>query len=156
MKKLSTKHKVALVEIVIVVALALWLFLPKSFERAMNYDFDPAQVTEVEATLAPRETGEALTIVIDPKTEAYDQLMDLLESKRYMAQGDGGQDRGLTLDYGVVIEFRQGMDRFELAFTGAEQMDFTGGGDDVRAYRTSGSQAFQQEVLTFLLAQPLV
>lgn len=153
MKNRSTKHKIAIVEIVIVVLLAVWLFFPKNFQKAMGYDFDPEQVTAVTALLAAGE--EERTVDLSPADPAFEELMTLLESSRYRAQGVGGQDQGQGQDYRVTLTFRQNAQTYTLSFAGGEQMDFHGSGEEgSRAFRTSDNQAFQQEILDVLLAQP--
>ena len=94
MKKLSTKHKIALVEIVIVILLAVWIFSPKSFQSAMGYDFDPAQVTAVTAVLSG---DQEIHVDLDEADPAIGELMTLLESSRYRPQGDfrGSGEEGI-------------------------------------------------------------
>ena len=137
MKNRSTKHKIALVEIVIVVLLAVWLFFPKNFQKAMGYDFDPEQVTAVTALLAAGE--EERTVDLSPADPAFEELMTLLESSRYRAQGAGG---------------RQAAQAYTLSFSGGEQMDFHGSGEEgSRAFRPTEGLPLQQEVLDLLLEQ---
>lgn len=151
MKNRSTKHKIAIVEIFIVIVLVLWLFFPKSFQNAMDYGFDPQQVTAVTAVLSG---DEEITVEMDPTAPAFEELMALLESKRYMAQGDGGQSREIKLAYTVYLSFMQGSDSYGLTFTGDDLMDFTGGPNaDCRAFRPTEGLPLQQEVLDLLLDQ---
>lgn len=152
MKNRSTKHKIALVEIVIVVLLAVWLFFPKNFQKAMGYDFDPEQVTAVTALLAAGE--EERTVDLSPADPAFEELMTLLESSRYRAQGAGGQDQGQGLGCRVTLTFRQAAQAYTLSFSGGEQMDFHGSGEEgSRAFRPTEGLPLQQEVLDLLLEQ---
>lgn len=151
MKKLSTKHKIAIVELVIVILLAVWIFSPRSFQSAMGYDFDPAQVTAVTAALSG---DEEITVDLDEGDPALDELMTLLESSRYRPQGDGGQPQAQGLDYRVTLNLRQGAKVYTITFSGGEQMDFRGSGEEgIRAFRPTEGLPFQQEMLDLLLEQ---
>lgn len=151
MKKLSTKHKIALVEIVIVILLAVWIFSPKSFQSAMGYDFDPAQVTAVTAVLSG---DQEIHVDLDEADPAIGELMTLLESSRYRPQGDGGQPQERGLDYRVTLFLRQESKVYTITFSGGDQMDFRGSGEEgIRAFRPTEGLPFQQEILDLLLEQ---
>ena len=70
MKQLSLKHKIALVELVVLIILGCYFFLPKSFSQAMGKGFDPDQVTAVTVQLegARGKRGEEHTFTLSPKT----------------------------------------------------------------------------------------
>ncbi|MFR6378792.1 MAG: hypothetical protein ACLUNZ_02145 [Evtepia sp.] len=70
MKQLSLKHKIALVELVVLIILGCYFFLPKSFSQAMGKGFDPDQVTAVTVQLegARGKRGEEHTFTSPPPT----------------------------------------------------------------------------------------
>lgn len=48
MKKLSRKHKIALVELVVILAVAVYFFFPRPLSSALGSGFDPDAVTGVQ------------------------------------------------------------------------------------------------------------
>lgn len=50
MKKLSRKHKIALVELVVILAVAVYFFFPRPLSSALGSGFDPDEVTGVQVT----------------------------------------------------------------------------------------------------------
>ena len=53
MKKLSRKHKIALVELVVILAVAVYFFFPRPLSSALGSGFDPDEVTGVQVDLTP-------------------------------------------------------------------------------------------------------
>ena len=51
MKKLSRKHKIALVELVVILAVAVYFFFPRPLSSALGSGFDPDEVTGVQVDL---------------------------------------------------------------------------------------------------------
>ena len=51
MKKLSRKHKIALVELVVILAVAVYFFFPRPLSGALGSGFDPDEVTGVQVDL---------------------------------------------------------------------------------------------------------
>ena len=86
MKQLSLKHKIALVELVVLMILGCYFFLPKSFSQAMGKGFDPDQVTAVTVQLegARGKRGEDHTFTLSPTDPIYTELIDRLESRKYL------------------------------------------------------------------------
>ena len=68
MKQLSLKHRIALVELAVLIILGCYFFLPKSFSQAMGKGFDPDQVTAVTVQLegARGKRGEDHTFTLSP------------------------------------------------------------------------------------------
>ena len=81
MKQLSLKHKIALVELAVLIILGCYFFLPKSFSQAMGKGFDPDQVTAVTVQLegARGKRGEDHTFTLSPTDPIYTELIDRLE-----------------------------------------------------------------------------
>ena len=126
MKHLSRKHKIALVELVVLVLLVVWFIAPRPLTRAMAGDgFDPAAVTQIQADLTAFQGGEGRTLTFSQGEPAFSQLMDLLQSKRYIPY---------YLDQDA-------------------QRSVMGGDGGTKTYQVTDSDAFQQSVLDFLLEQ---
>lgn len=152
MKKLSLKHKIALVELVVFVAIVIWFLGPRSLDRTIG-DFDPAAVTEVQAQLTAFNGQEGRAVTLSQGEAAFDQLLTLLESKRYIPYYlDQDAQRSVTLGYRVDLTFSQGEASYTLSLTG-DRAIVMGGDGGTRTYQVTDSDAFQQSVLDFLLEQ---
>lgn len=155
MKNLSKQHKIALVELVIVVVIALFFFCPRAFDGAMGWSFDPAEMEEVQILLQGTgdKAGDDRTITLTPGQPEYDGLIDLLESKLYFPYYLNGKQRDITLDYWVTILFTQPENKGvrTYAFSGSRAIDTAGEDTRDRTFQLKDGQAFQQQVLDFLL-----
>ena len=152
MKKLSLKHKIALVELVVFVAIVIWFLGPRSLDRTIG-DFDPAAVTQIQADLTAFQGGEGRTLTFSQGEPAFSQLMDLLQSKRYIPYDlDQDAQRSVTLGYRVDLTFSQGEASYTLSLTG-DRAIVMGGDGGTKTYQVTDSDAFQQSVLDFLLEQ---
>ena len=152
MKKLSLKHKIALVELVVFVAIVIWFLGPRSLDRTIG-DFDPAAVTQIQADLTAFQGGEGRTLTFSQGEPAFSQLMDLLQSKRYIPYYlDQDAQRSVTLGYRVDLTFSQGEASYTLSLTG-DRAIVMGGDGGTKTYQVTDSDAFQQSVLDFLLEQ---
>lgn len=152
MKKLSLKHKIALVELVVFVAIVIWFLGPRSLDRTIG-DFDPAAVTQIQADLTAFQGGEGRTLTFSQGEPAFSQLMDLLQSKRYIPYYlDQDAQRSVTLGYCVDLTFSQGEASYTLSLTG-DRAIVMGGDGGTKTYQVTDSDAFQQSVLDFLLEQ---
>ena len=131
MKHLSRKHKIALVELVVLVLLVVWFIAPRPLTRAMAGDgFDPAAVTQVQADLTAFQGGEGRTLTFSQGEPAFSQLMDLLQSKRYIPYYlDQDAQRSVTLGYRVDLTFSQGEASYTLSLTGDRAIVMGGDGD---------------------------
>lgn len=154
MKHLSRKHKIALVELVVLVLLVVWFIAPRPLTRAMAGDgFDPAAVTQIQADLTAFQGGEGRTLTFSQEEPAFSQLMDLLQSKRYIPYYlDQDAQRSVTLGYRVDLTFSQGEASYTLSLTG-DRAIVMGGDGGTKTYQVTDSDAFQQSVLDFLLEQ---
>lgn len=152
MKHLSRKHKIALVELVVFVAIVIWFLGPRSLDRTIG-DFDPAAVTQIQADLTAFQGGEGRTLTFSQGEPAFSQLMDLLQSKRYIPYYlDQDAQRSVTLGYRVDLTFSQGEASYTLSLTG-DRAIVMGGDGGTKTYQVTDSDAFQQSVLDFLLEQ---
>ena len=129
----------------------IWLLFPRTLDQAMGGDFDRTEVLSVQALLMSR--GESKEVTIDPKDPACQELLTLLDSRRYV-RTPPRQWQEITLAYHVILAFgTEGADHC-MDFTGDDGMRFYGSHVRDRWFRTPGGEAFQQEILDLLLAQP--
>ena len=78
MKKLSRQHKIALIELVLVLLIALYFFAPRSFSLAMGSGFDREQVTQIQVDLT-NYSGDGQpgrTLRLDPADQGAQELLD--------------------------------------------------------------------------------
>ena len=142
MKQLSLKHKIALVELVVLIILGCYFFLPKSFSQAMGKGFDPDQVTAVTVQLegARGKRGD------DP---IYTELIDRLESRKYLPLYLNTTVRTTTLDYVTTLTFEQNGADYIFSFCGDRAMDVKG--VKTRTVQLKNYEAFQSSLLALLL-----
>ena len=147
MKQLSLKHKIALVELVVLIILGCYFFLPKSFSQAMGKGFDPDQVTAVTVQLegARGKRGEEHTFTLSPTDPIYTELIDRLESRKYLPLYLNTTVRTTTLDYE-----QNGAD-YIFSFCGDRAMDVKG--VKTRTVQLKNYEAFQSSLLALLLGQ---
>lgn len=157
MKKLSRKHKIALVELVLVLLLAGYLFGPRGFSGAMGGDFVPAEMEQVQILLqgSGEHRNDDRSILLTPDQPAYQELIAKLESKRYVPYYLESKQRDVTLDYWVTMIFTlpDGRGMRTYAFSGDRAVDTAGSDTRDRTFQLWDSVAFQQSVLDFLLEQ---
>lgn len=139
------------------IAFLCWAFYPRTFERALG---GPTHmITRIEATLTPDPTGQSrqeyYSVTLTPDDKDFESLLYLLGNRRYIPLYPSGGSRFITMDYIVDIGFCladiNGPDAYRVSgihLTGDQSIQI-----GRRDYRTSGSEAFQQEVLDLLLAQ---
>ena len=157
MKKLSRKHKIALVELVVILAVAVYFFFPRPLSSALGSGFDPDAVTgvQVDLTAFGGEAERGRTLSLSPDDPAWEELLSLLSSKWYCPYSLEGSSRNVTLDYTVQITISQPEAVFRYSLTGDKAIDLAAGaeGNRGRSFQVTDSQAFQQSVLDFLLEQ---
>lgn len=155
MKKLTKRHKLALLELAIALVVAVAFFCPRTLSGAMGWSFDPAQMEGVQILLQGTgdKAGDDRTITLAPGQADYDQLIDLLDSKLYFPYYLNGKQRDITLDYWVTILFTQpeGKGVRTYAFSGSRAIDTAGEDTRDRTFQLKDGLAFQQAVLDFLL-----
>lgn len=154
MKKLSRKHKIALVELVVILLIVLYFFAPRSFSLAMGGGFDPAQVTEIQVHLMTfsEDNQPERTLLLDRSDPAAQELLDRLDGKWYFPYYVEDDSRQLTLGYMIYVTFSQPEGGYGCTMTGDRAIDMTSAGRS-RSYQVSGSEEFQRSLLDFLLQQ---
>lgn len=147
-----TKHIIAVFALVIVIALAAFALWPRTLEQALGGRFNWAETTEVIVDLNSLNHDEGnMTLIFTPDEERCEGLVDLLTSRRYIPIYLNDNTREITLDYTMHITFSQPDATYCLDMSGADVIWFSG--SDVRdhSYRTAGGEAFQREILDYLL-----
>lgn len=155
MKKLSLKHKIALVELVVILLIVLYFFAPRSFSQAMGEGFAPDQVTQIQVDLT-NFSGDGQpghTLLLDPADQAAQELVDWLDGKRYFPYYVEGDSRQITLDYTIQLTFSQPEGAYCCTMTGDRAIDMVDSTGRSRSYQVSGSEEFQRSLLDFLLQQ---
>lgn len=154
MKKLSRKHKIALIELALVLLIALYFFAPRPLSLAMGSGFDPAQVTEIQVNLMTfsEDNKPERTLLLDRSDPAAQEVLDRLSGKWYFPYYVEGDSRQVTLDYTAKLTFSQPEGDYCCTITGdrAIDMDRTGAS---HSYQVAGSEEFQRSLLDFLLQQ---
>ena len=144
-----TKRIIAVFELVIVIALIAWALCPRSIDQALGIDREA--VTQVHVTLTGQE--ETREVTLNPDDPAYGELLALLEEQTYIPLYLDKDNRSVILDYEGNLTFYQGEAAYGMTFSGDKPIWFVGSGMRDRSFRTAGGEAFQQEILDFLLAQ---
>lgn len=148
-----TKRIVAVFELVIVIALILWFLCPRGIDQALGIDQEAVTQVHVTLTGAGEKEGDNRELTLTPDDPAYGELMTLLSYQKYIPLYLDKDNRAVTLDYEVTLTFLQGEGAYSMTFSGDKPIWFVGSGMRDRSFRTSGGEAFQQEILDFLLAQ---
>lgn len=156
-KKLTRRHKLAIAELAIALAIGLAFFCPRTFSGAMGGSFDPAEMVQAQVLLqgTGEKAGDDRTITLTPGQPAYETLVGMLEDKLYFPYYTDSTTRDVTLDYWVTILFTQpdGKGVRTYAFSGSRTIDTAGEDTRDRSFQLSDGLAFQQGVLDFLLEQ---
>lgn len=154
MKKLSLKHKIALVELVVVVLIVLYFFAPRPFASAMGEGFAPDQVTQIQVDLTnfSGDGQPGRTLLLDPADPAAQELVNWLEGKWYFPYYVEGDSRQITLDYKIYLTFSQPEGAYCCSLTGDRAIDMDSAWSS-HSYQVSGSEEFQRSLLDFLLQQ---
>ncbi|MGM9565427.1 hypothetical protein [Evtepia sp.] len=143
----------ALAVVLILAAVVVWTSYPRTFDQAMGRGFDRDRVTHVTAFFTPLKTGEdSIRIELSPDDPAYEDLLALLDSQEYHPNFDQ-YSQSMTIG-GIFISFIQEDGPWNMYFTGNERMQFLPHTGKDAFYSTPGGEAFQQEILDLLLAQP--
>lgn len=149
------RNKAAVILLVLCAAVLLFSFWPRSFAQAL-FNVPVEQLTSIEVMLDPvdnRETGY-YRLTLTPEDEGFNQLLELLASRRYLPLFPGDYGRSLLMEYGVWISFSY-LYEGEI-YTSPNGVYLTGDRPIMigqRNYTVSRSEAFQQAVLDLVLAQ---
>ena len=113
-KKLTRRHKLAITELAIALAIGLAFFCPRTFSGAMGGSFDPAEMIQAQVLLqgTGEKAGDDRTFILTPGQSAYDTLAEMLEGKPLFPllyrQQTAGRHPGLLGDHPLHPARRQG------------------------------------------------
>ena len=119
----------------------------------MAKGFDPDQVTAVTVQLegARGKRGEDHTFTLSPTDPIYTELIDRLESRKYLPLYLNTTVRTTTLDYVTTLTFEQNGADYIFSFCGDRAMDVKG--VKTRTVQLKNYEAFQSSLLALLLGQ---
>lgn len=136
-------------------AVLLFSFWPRSFTQAL-FNVPVEQLASIEVMLDPVDNGETgyYRLTLTPEDNGFNQLLELLASRRYLPLFPGDYGRSLLMEYSVWISFSYLYDG--RLYTSPNGVYLTGDRPIMigrRNYTVSRSEAFQQTVLDLVLAQ---
>ena len=149
---MTTKHKIAVVELLIFIGVLAWIFWPRSFERAMDYDFQWEQVTQVTATMEASGVSEEVTLT--PGTNQFEDFQAILDEQKFLIAGIGETDtvRDNKLGCETTLFFDTEGTDYTVFFCGDQMMDFDcTAAEKGRTLQSVEGLPFQERLLAFLL-----
>ena len=149
---MTTKHKIAVVELLIFIGVLAWIFWPRSFEKAMDYDFSWDQVTQVTATM--EAAGETAEVTLTPGTNQFEDFQAILDEQKFLIAGIGETDtvRDNKLGCETTLFFDTEGTDYTVFFCGDQMMDFACTADEEgRTLQSVEGLPFQERLLAFLL-----
>lgn len=149
---MTTKHKIAVVELLIFIGVLAWIFWPRSFERAMDYDFQWEQVTQVTATM--EASGVSQEVTLTPGTNQFEEFQAILDEQKFLIAGIGETDtvRDNKLGCETTLFFDTEETDYTVFFCGDQMMDFAcTAAEKGRTLQSVEGLPFQERLLAFLL-----
>ena len=149
---MTTKHKIAVVELLIFIGVLAWIFWPRSFEKAMDYDFSWDQVTQVTATM--EAAGETAEVTLTPGTNQFEDFQAILDEQKFLIAGIGETDtvRDNKLGCETTLFFDTEGTDYTVFFCGDQMMDFAcTAAEKGRTLQSVEGLPFQERLLAFLL-----
>lgn len=149
---MTTKHKIAVVELLIFIGVLAWIFWPRSFERAMDYDFQWEQVTQVTATMEASGVSQEVTLI--PGTNQFEDFQAILDEQKFLIAGIGETDtvRDNKLGCETTLFFDTEGTDYTVFFCGDQMMDFDcTAAEKGRTLQSVEGLPFQERLLAFLL-----
>ena len=149
---MTTKHKIAVVELLIFIGVLAWIFWPRSVERAMDYDFQWEQVTQVTATMEAAGVSEEVTLT--PGTNQFEDFQAILDEQKFLIAGIGETDtvRDNKLGCETTLFFDTEETDYTVFFCGDQMMDFDcTAAEKGRTLQSVEGLPFQERLLAFLL-----
>ena len=149
---MTTKHKIAVVELLIFIGVLAWIFWPRSFERAMDYDFQWEQVTQVTATMEAAGVSEEVTLT--PGTNQFEEFQAILDEQKFLIAGIGETDtvRDNKLGCETTLFLDTEDTDYTVFFCGDQMMDFDcTAAEKGRTLQSVEGLPFQERLLAFLL-----
>ncbi len=149
---MTTKRKIAVVELLIFIGVLAWIFWPRSFEKAMDYEFSWDQVTQVTATM--EAAGETAEVTLTPGTAEFEDFQAILDEQKFLIAGIGETDtvRDNKLGCETTLFFDTEGTDYTVFFCGDQMMDFDcTAAEKGRTLQSVEGLPFQERLLAFLL-----
>ena len=154
------KRWLALGGVALAVGLLAWAFWPRTFAQTVGEGYDPSQIWEMQVTLNDvADPDRSRAVVLSAGDPALEEALSILNGQRYRPIYHWGAITGksVPLDYyiaGFLVFDKEG-DGYPASFfyfSGNREAVLSRLDGEGRSYRVE--QAFQQELLDLLLAQP--
>lgn len=154
------KRWLALGGVALAVGLLAWAFWPRTFAQTVGEGYDPSQIWEMQVTLNDvADPDRSRSVVLSAGDPALEEALSILNGQRYRPIYHWGAITGksVPLDYYIAgfLVFEKEGDGYPASFfyfSGNREAVLSRLGGEDRSYRVE--QAFQQELLDLLLAQP--
>lgn len=142
-------QKVVVLLLFVICLGAIFLFLPRDFEKAMGGGFDPGKVEKIQVDLLPVEGKESLGVTVQQGDEAFGKLLALLEKPTYSRTVSKSKE--ITLGYEVKLSFATSEAwAWQYAFMGGKLVE-AGPYGQTKNYQISGGEETQRAILDYLL-----
>ena len=149
---MTTKRKIAVVELLIFIGVLAWIFWPRSFEKAMDYEFSWDQVTQVTATMEAADVSKEVTLT--PGEKEFEEFPAILDEQKFLIAGIGETDtvRENKLGCETTLFFDTEEAGYTVTFCGDQMMDFDcTAAEKGRTLQSVEGLPFQERLLAFLL-----
>ncbi len=128
---------------------AIFLFLPRNFEKAMGDGFAPEKVACIQADLLPVGGESPRHVTLRQGEEAFGKLLALLQAPTYSRTLSKSSE--ITLGYEVQLSFGSSEAwAWRYQFMGGKLVE-AGPYDRAKTYQLSGGAETQQAILDYLL-----
>lgn len=142
-------QKVVVLLLFVICLGAIFLFLPRDFEKAMGGGFDPEKVEKIQVDLLPVHGQEPLGVTLQQGDEGFGKLLALLQEPSYSRTVSKSNE--ITLGYEVKLSFATSEAwAWQYAFMGGKLVE-AGPYGQTKNYQISGGEETQRAILDYLL-----
>lgn len=142
-------QKVVVLLLFVICLGAIFLFLPRDFEKAMGGGFDPEKVEKIQVDLLPVHGQESLGVTLQQGDEGFGKLLALLQEPSYSRTVSKSNE--ITLGYEVKLSFATSEAwAWQYAFMGGKLVE-AGPYGQTKNYQISGGEETQRAILDYLL-----
>ncbi len=142
-------QKVVVLLLFVICLGAIFLCLPRDFEKTMGGGFDPEKVEKIQVDLLPVGGQEPLGVTIQQGEEEFGKLLALLQKPTYSRTVSKSNE--ITLGYEVKLSFATSEAwAWQYQFMGGKLVE-VGPYGQTKTYQISGGEETQQAILDYLL-----
>lgn len=148
---MNKKLILPVISVLFVAVVLLYLGFPRTFSQIMkeSVDVDPAGVERIDVLVVPfPEGGPEADYRLTKDDPAFQDLLDLLSSRRYTPMLGKPESRYITLECNIMLTF----DRSCIDLSGDRDIWLSSDRHSRYIRSVNGGEAFQREILDFLLA----